>query len=100
MRLDKMTSERIIGITGEEDRALLRSNPSAHTDAGIKAESVAKGCFPPPASGKDPGPKAANLGVWGRAPCEEFRALALGWVTYVKIFRTWLRGGRGRVAGG
>jgi len=88
MSLDNLASERIIGITGGEDRALLRSNPSAHTDAGIKAEGSLISRFPPPASGKDPGHKAANLGVWGRAPCQEFRVFALGWVTYVKIAGT------------
>ena len=87
MSLDKLEGERIIGITGGEGRALLRSNPSAHTDAGIKAEGAFIGRFPPPASGIDPGHKAANLGVWGRAPCQKFRTLALGWVTYVKIYR-------------
>jgi len=85
MRLDNSAGERIIGITGGEDRALLRSNPSARTDAGITAEGDSMRCFPPPVLGKDPGHKAANLGVWGGAPIQEMVLLPRGRVTYVKI---------------
>jgi len=87
MILDNSATKSIIETAGGEDRALLRSNPSARTGAGITAEGTFISRFPPPASGIDPGHKAANLGVWGRAPCQKSRDLALRRVTYVKISR-------------
>ena len=52
--------------TGGEDRALLRSNPSAR--AGAEAWSGGCPTGRPPLSPTCSGHKASNLGVWGRAP--------------------------------
>jgi hypothetical protein len=69
--LDNSVGESIIKVVGGEDRALLRSNPSARTDAGIAAGGYSVNCLPPPVRSNDPGHKAANLGVWGGAPIQK-----------------------------
>jgi len=69
--LDNSVGESIIEVVGGEDTALLRSNPSARTDAGIAAEGYSLKCLPPPVRSNDPGHKAANLGVWGGAPIQK-----------------------------
>jgi len=69
--LDNSVGESIIEVVGGEDKALLRSNPSARTDAGIAAEGYSLKCLPPPVRSNDPGHKAANLGVWGGAPIQK-----------------------------
>jgi hypothetical protein len=68
--LDTTVGERIIKTVGGEDRALLRSNPSARTDAGMAAEGYYVNRLPPPVRSNDPGHKALNLGVWGGAPIQ------------------------------
>ena len=64
--IDVRCRGRTIADAGGEDRALLRSNPSAHAGAGTRAGVCLHGS--PPPSPTRSGHKATNLGVCGRAP--------------------------------
>jgi len=58
-----------IRAVGAEDRALLRSNPSAAADAGMRAPARRNSLSASRLSAANhPGRKAPNLGVWARAP--------------------------------
>jgi hypothetical protein len=60
---------RTIADAGGEDRALLRSNPSAHAGAGTRAGvCLHSSPLPSPTAPTRSGHKAITLGVWGRAP--------------------------------
>jgi len=72
---------RTIADAGGEDRALLRSNPSARAGAGTRAGVCLHGS--PPPSPTRSGHKAINLGVRGRAPRQTSRTGG----TYVSIAR-------------
>ena len=84
-----MIDEIRMGVTmcvvGREDRALLRSNPSARSDAGTWAGASARQGLlsPSPCSGSE----ALNLGVWGRAPTPRSGARTPTGVPYGNIFR-------------
>ena len=69
MELDRVFHKCRIEHVGPEDRALLRSNPSAAVDAGMRAWrwswDLATSCTN---QRSHPGRKAINLGVWSRAP--------------------------------
>ena len=68
-QLDIGGSRSTIGRVGREDRAMLRSNPSAAADAGRGTWGGSwTVCTSRPRRGEHPGRKAINLGVWGRAP--------------------------------
>jgi hypothetical protein len=71
----------IMVLVGGEDRALLRSNPSAHVNLGTWWGASPCGRLPP--SNHVPRKKAINLGVWGKAPTPQ---MSTG-VPFVKIFR-------------
>ena len=93
MNLDIALSKITIGVVGPEDRALLRSNPSAAADAGMRAWGWSwTASTPRPEQGKHPGRKAINLGVWGRAPVPRNSPNAPTGVPYGKICRAWRMG--------
>jgi hypothetical protein len=79
--IDVWYGSRTIADAGGEDRALLRSNPSAHAGAGTRAGVCLHSSLPPPPPSRS-GHKAINLGVWGRAPRQTSRTGG----TYVNIF--------------
>ena len=64
--IDDVRRVATMRVVGREDRALLRSNPSARADAGTWAGASARRrlLLSSPCSGSE----AINLGVWGRAP--------------------------------
>jgi hypothetical protein len=95
-----MIDEIRMGVTmcvvGREDRALLRSNPSARSDAGTWAGASARQGLlsPSPCSGSE----ALNLGVWGRAPTPRSGARTPTGVPYGNIGRG--EGHRGTITRG
>jgi hypothetical protein len=70
--LDKTPAVIKIELVGGEDRALLRSNPSARADAG---KGALAGFRSRPASRpkrtNHPGRKALNRRAWGSAPASD-----------------------------
>ena len=74
MKLDRMIHKCRIEPVGPEDRALLRSNPSAAADAGMGAWRRSRQwssdlvVMPFPKRECHPGRKAVNLRDWGGAP--------------------------------
>ena len=67
--LDRNVKAVRIRHVDAEDRALLRSNPSAAIDAGMRTRAGSGSCsMSRPKQGEHPGRKALNLGVWGSAP--------------------------------
>jgi hypothetical protein len=86
--VDKVGGVRKIGVVGPEDRALLRSNPSAATDAGMGARGARRRAVPASSpAGQHPGRKAENLGVWGRAPAAYRHAKMPSGVPFGNIYR-------------
>jgi hypothetical protein len=85
--LDKAAQVRRIGAVGPEDRALLRSNPSAAADAGIGARERRRAVSAPRPLRGHPGGKAKNLGVWGRAPVVQRRTKSPSGVPFGNIVR-------------
>lgn len=71
--LDKASRWITMKSAGPEDRALLRSNPSAAAGVGMRTSAAPTS---PPMSplrqARHPDCKAKNLGVWGRAPARCF----------------------------
>ena len=67
--LDRSVKAVRIRHVDAEDRALLRSNPSAAIDAGMRTQaSSGSSSLSRAKQGGHPGRKALNLGVWGSAP--------------------------------
>jgi hypothetical protein len=66
--IDFLSRLRLTNFVGREDRALLRSNRSARTDAGTEAGRRLPTPSLPSPLGSCLGPKAINLGSWGGAP--------------------------------
>jgi hypothetical protein len=95
--LDKPGEVRRIGAVGPEDRALLRSNPSAAADAGIGARERRRTVSASRPLRGYPGGEAKNLGVWGRAPVAHRHAKPPSGVPFGNIFRAGRGGGLPRV---
>ncbi len=73
--LDDRLHHRTIAIIGGEDRALLRSNPSARSDAGTEAGVRTTSGFPPTSTCS--GHQAQNLGGPGAEPPQRFEPRAV-----------------------
>ncbi len=88
MKLDRTLDQVTIEPVGAEDRALLRSNPSAAADAGRRVRRCSWGvATPSPKRECHPGRKAINLGVWGGAPAPGNSRNTPTGVPYRNIFR-------------
>jgi len=66
--LDKASRWITMKSAGPEDRALLRSNPSAAAGVGMRSSAAPTSTMSPLSQARHPDRKAKNLGVWGRAP--------------------------------
>ena len=71
--LDKASRWITMKSAGPEDRALLRSNPSAAAGVGMRTSAAPTSPpMSPLSQARHPDCKAKNLGVWGRAPVRCF----------------------------
>ena len=89
MKLDRALDKRRIEHVGAEDRALLRSNPSAAADAGMRAWRWSwrwsSDLAMPSKRACHPGRKAINLRDWGGAPAPRNPRNTLTGVPYGNI---------------